>query len=349
MITKYNEKKKQNNEEPALQDAGGFIKKMRNIFSAIWNVKESGIIIPTILYAVFVQIVNPVFLSTLNLNNMLRQTGFILIAAIGMTLVLIGGGIDLSVGSVLALGGVISGICMVNFGLPIWISMILGILSGTLMGFINGSIIIKFKIPPMIMTLGMMYIARGIVYVSTKGLSIYPLPAGFQALEQGQILGIPAVIPFSFAICIIFYIMLTRTTFGRSIYALGGNQDTARLSGINVNKVTLLVYCLCGSMAALTGIVISSRLSSAQPSAGEGFEMNVIASCIIGGTSTFGGRGTVLGTAIGAIFMSMLSNSLTILKVDVYYQKLVIGVVLVLAVIIDQYKRGLAQRSAAKR
>ena len=345
----HNKNAKQNNEKSSPQMAGGFSNKKGGIFSVIWNMKESGIIIPTIIYAVFVQLINPVFLSSLNLNNMLRQTGFILIAAIGMTLVLIAGGLDLSVGSVLALGAVVSGICMVNLGLPIWIGVILGILTGTLMGFINGIIIIKFKISPIIMTLGMMYIARGIVYVATKGLSIYPMPAEFQAFEQGQILGVPTVIPFSFVIAIIFHIILTRTVFGRSIYALGGNLDTARLSGININKVMLLVYSLCGALAALTGIVISSRLGSAQPSAGEGYEMNVIAACIIGGTSTFGGRGTILGTAIGAVFMSLLSNSLTMLKVDVYYQKLVIGVVLVLAVILDQYKRELAKRSATTR
>jgi ribose transport system permease protein len=343
-------KTKQNKETSSMQAENGFSKKMKSISSGIWSMQESGIIIVTILYMVFVWLVNPVFLSILNLNSIFRQSGFVLISSIGMTIVFIAGGLDLSVGSVQALGAVVAGIIMVTFGLPIWVGIILGILAGTLVGLTNGYIIIKFKIPSIIMTLGTMYAARGIVFIITKGLTIYPMPVRFQALEQRPILGfLPTVVPFCFVLCVIFHIILTRTTFGRSIYAIGGNRDTAKLSGINIDKVTLLVYSICGALAALTGIVISSRLGSAQPSAGDGYEMIVIVACIIGGTSMYGGRGTILGTAIGAIFMSVLSNSMTILKVDIYYQKFFIGVVLILAVILDQYKIGLAQNRALKR
>ncbi|MEG0750577.1 MAG: ABC transporter permease [Oscillospiraceae bacterium] len=327
----------------------GFGETVKRALNSVWNMKESGIIIPTIIYAIFVQLVNPVFFSSVNIANLLRQTGFVLISALGMTLVLIAGGIDLSVGSVLGLGGVVAGFCMVNFGLPIWLSVLIALACGFVIGTINGYTIMKFNIPPMIMTLGMMYMARGAVFISTKGWPIYPIPLAFQKIEQSEILGVPTIIPICLVLCVIFQFLLTRTTFGRSIYALGGNKDAAKLSGINVKKIQVLVFSISGLMATFTGIMMAARLGSAQPSSGEGNEMNVIAACIIGGTSTFGGRGTVLGTAIGALFMSMLSNSMTLMKVDIYYQKLVIGAVLVIAVILDQYKRDMAQSKSLKK
>jgi len=215
-----------------------------------------------------------------------------------------------------------------------------------IVGVINGAIIVRFKVPPMIMTLGMMYIARGIVYIITDGVTVYPLPDSFNALEQSDILGFPSVVPFSILLAIIFNFMFRRTEFGRSVYAIGGNPDTAKLSGISIKKITMYVYMICGCMAGLTGLVYASRLGSAQPGSGDGYEMNVIAACIIGGTSTFGGRGTILGTILGALFMSMLSNSMTLMKIDVNYHKLVIGAVLVFAVVLDQYKRELAEKRA---
>ena len=305
----------------------------------LWAIKEIGIIVPTLFYAIIVQAINPVFMTQMNLTNLFRQTGFVLIPALGMTFVLIAAGIDLSVGSLMGFGGIVVGTCMMQLNLPIWLSICITLLFGVVLGLINGAFIIKFTIPPMIMTLGMMYMARGVAFVTTKGLPIYPIPQEFQAIEQGNFLGLPTIIPICIVLCLAFHFMLTRTTFGRSVYAIGGNIDAAKLSGINTRKVTIKVYALCGFMASLAGVLMSARLGSGQPNAGEGYEMNVIAACIIGGTSTFGGRGTVLGTTIGALFMSILSNSLTLMKVDVYYQKLVIGAVLVVAVILDQYKR----------
>jgi ribose transport system permease protein len=301
--------------------------------------KERGIIIPTVVYAVVVQLINPVFFTLANFNNLLRQTGFVFISGIGMTLVLICAGIDLSVGAVLALSCVTAGIFMVNMGLPIGLAILLALMIGAFVGSINGAIIVKFKVPPMIMTLGMMFMARGMVYITTKGLPIFPLPRNFQAIEQNSLFGLPTIVWLSIFLCIFFHILLTRTTFGRSIYAIGGNAAAAKLSGIPIERVTVAVFAICGLMAALTGIMMGSRLGSAQPSVGTGQEMIVIAACIVGGTSTFGGRGTILGTAIGAFFMNMLTNSMTLMRVSVWYQNLVVGAVLVLAVIIDQYSR----------
>jgi ribose transport system permease protein len=200
----------------------------------------------------------------------------------------------------------------------------------------------------MIMTLGMMFMARGLVYITTKGLPIYPMPKNFQMLEQNSLLGIPTIVWLCVFLCIFFHVILTRTTFGRSVYAIGGNAAAAKLSGIPIGRVTAAVYVICGVTSALTGIMMGSRLGSAQPSVGTGQEMIVIAACIVGGTSTFGGRGTILGTAIGAFFMNMLTNSMTLMHVDIYYQNLVVGAVLVIAVILDQYAREAAQRGARK-
>ena len=331
---------------------GEVMQKKQNLIirfgKAFWNMKERGIIIPTIVYAVLVQIVNPVFFTVANINNLLRQTGFVFISGIGMTLVLISAGIDLSVGSVLALSCVTCGLFMVNMGLPIVLSIILALLIGAVVGLINGAIIVRFKTPPMIMTLGMMFMARGMVYITTKGLPIYPMPKDFQAIEQTPRLGVPTLVWLSIFLCILFHIILTRTTFGRSIYAIGGNAATAKLSGIPIGRITVSVFTISGIMAAITGIMMGSRLGSAQPSVGNGQEMIVIAACIVGGTSTFGGRGTILGTAIGAFFMNMLTNSMTLMRVDIYYQNLVVGVVLVFAVILDQYARESSLRGAKK-
>ncbi|MCL2684669.1 MAG: ABC transporter permease, partial [Synergistaceae bacterium] len=246
------------------------VNRVKEGFRSFWRTHESGIIVITILYAVFVQTINPRFLSAININNFLRQTGYILIPAIGMTLVLIAGGLDLSVGSGMALAGIVAGFGMENYGLPVYVSVLLGLAAGLAVGLVNGLIIVRFSVPPMIITLGMMYIARGIVMVTTSGVAIYPLPDSFQNLEQGRIFGLPTVVPFCLLICVLFHVILTQTTFGRAIYAIGGNRDTAKLSGIRVNRITLVVYAICGMMAALSGLVISSRLGSAQPSAGTG-------------------------------------------------------------------------------
>lgn len=312
---------------------------IKNTGRKIFQMKESGIIIPTVLFIIIVAIINPAFISSANLFNVFRSTGFTLITALGMTLVLIAGGLDLSVGSVLALGGCVAGMALVNLELPVFAAVLLGCLTGTLIGLLNGYVIVKCKIPALIMTLGMMYMARGIVYIVTEGVPIYPLPKEFQAIEQNDLLGIPNVVWLCAVLAVCVHFFLRKTVIGRSIYAAGGNPEAARMSGINLNKINIICYSVTGTLAALTGIMMSSRLGSAQPNGGNGYEMTVIAAVIIGGTSTTGGIGTVLGTVIGALFMNVLSNAMTILKVSVYWQNFVVGFILVFAVILDQYKR----------
>lgn len=309
-----------------------------------FHLKESAIISLTVLLLLITTLINPVFVSFNNIINILRSCSFVLISALGMTFVMIAGGIDLSVGSCVGLGGVITGYSLVA-GLGIPVSIALGLLAGVLVGLGNGYFIEKFHIAPMIMTLGTMNIARGIIYVLTEGVPVYPLPKAFQTLEQGNFLFLPNIFWLSFILSALAYFILKKTTIGRSIYAIGGNAEAARLSGISVKKVKYLVYTLSAALSALTGIFMASRLSSAQAGAGTGFELTVISAVVIGGTSTFGGKGTILGTIVGVLFTNMLSNAMTIVKISLYWQTLVIGIILVLAVAIDGYKRSKSKAS----
>lgn len=301
-------------------------------------------IIAILLFVLVITCVNRTFLTGDNIFNVLRATGFTLLTTIGITLVLISGGLDLSVGSVYALGGTVCAKCLVN-GLPIAVSIAAGILCGLFVGAVNGLIIVKLNIPPLIVTLGMMYVARGIVYVLTQGVPVYPLPDNFKVLEQKSLIGqIPNVVILALILAFAINVVMKRTPLGRAVYAVGGNPEAARISGINVGKVKMFVYVLTGGLAALTGILMTARLGSAQATAGSGYEMTVIAAAIIGGTSTYAGVGTILGSILGALFMEILSNSLTLMRISVYWQNIVIGVVLVVAVIIDTYRRILMRR-----
>ncbi len=311
-----------------------FGKNLRRFF----RLKELGIAIPMVLIFVIIGIINPRFFSTTNIINMLRNSAFVFIIGVTMTSVFVGGGLDLSVGSTLALGGVIAGLALLA-GIPIWACVLLGIFVGSVIGFMNGVFIARFKIPSFIVTLGMMYIARGIVQFLTRGNPVYPLPNNFNFLGQGRIFGVPVVVYVALALGIIGHIVLTKTIFGRSIYAVGGNNETARVSGINIVQISLITYVLNGSAAGLAGVLTAARLGSALSNAGTGMELTVIAAVIIGGTSLFGGSGSILGTAVGALLMSVIANGMVFLKVSIYLQAVVIGAIIILAVGLDQYNR----------
>lgn len=310
--------------------------------------QESSIVIATIVYVIFVTCINPTFLSTGNIFNVLRTSGFTLITVVGMSLVLITGGLDLSVGSVLALGGVITGM-MCRAGVPVFFAIIAGVFVGGIIGGINGLIIVKAGIPPLIVTLGMQYAARGLVSVLTQGVPIYPLPEGLMKIEQTRIFNIPMVVIVAVMIAVIGHILLSKAPFGRAIYALGGNEEAAKISGINTKKTKFSVYVITSTLAALAGVFMAARLGSAEAAAGSGYELTVICGAIIGGISTFGGMGTIIGASIGALFMEVLTNSLTLMRVSVYWQNLVVGVILVLAVLLDQYKRQLILKNSIKK
>lgn len=305
--------------------------------------REVGILIPLIVVFVVAGLVNPLFFGLQNITNILFQSSFVFIIGIITTYVFILGCMDLSVGSILGLSGVVTGLALIS-GIPIWLSIIFGIMAGGAVGLFNGFIIAQYNIPTLIVTLSTMYVARGLCEFFTRGNPVYPLPANFNVLGQGKLMlsesfGLPWPVIIALVLGIIGHIVLTQTTFGRAIFAIGGNKETARLSGIKVKRTTMIVYTLSGMAAGISGILMASRLGSALSNSGMGWELNVIASVIIGGTSMFGGAGSILGSVIGAVLMTTVTNGMAMLKVSVYLQKVVIGAVILIAVGIDQYNR----------
>ncbi len=322
--------------------------KIKNYAKRFIHMQESGILAVVVIFIIIITSVNRVFISPMNIMNVLRSTGFTLITTVGMTFILIAGGLDLSVGSILGLSGTVCAL-LLTLNVPIPLAIVAGLLTGILVGSLNGYIVVKAGIPPLIVTLGMQYIGRGAIYVLAKGQPVYPLPEKFAAIEQVDLIsGVPNIVIIALAIAIIGHILLKWTPFGREVYAVGGNVEAAKISGIDVNKVRFAVYSLTGGLAGLTGIMLTSRLGSAQASAGTGYELTVIASAIIGGTSTFAGIGTILGSVLGALFMEIMANSLTLMRISVYWQNIVIGAILILAVLVDQYRRTLMQRKGTK-
>jgi ribose/xylose/arabinose/galactoside ABC-type transport system permease subunit len=301
-------------------------------------IRELTILIPLLLLVAIVSIINPVFFSYYNFISVTRAVSLTGIVAMGMTFILVARELDLSVGSVLGLASVMTGLALVN-GAPIWAGILAGLATGLGIGFMNGLMTIRLRIPSLIVTLGTMYIARGCVYVITMGRPIYPMPQIMQDIGTGKVLGIPNAVYMLAIIAIICHFMLTRTVFGREVRSIGGNPEAARVTGINSDRVRLSVFMMSGLLAGLAGILMLGRLNSAEPGAGEALEMTVIASTIIGGTSLFGGYGTIPGTIIGTILTGILVSALVLLHIPAYYERIVIGIIIIVAVTLDQYQR----------
>lgn len=296
-------------------------------------------IIGLVGFSVIISILNPRFMTVSNLFNILRQTSINSVIAAGMTFVILTGGIDLSVGSTLALTGAI-GAWMIMLGAHPFIAVAVALLLGALIGMLNGVIISKGKVQPFIGTLAIMTIVRGATLVFTDGK---PISAGYEAnaelfskIGTGSFLGVYVPIYLMVIVFGLAYYILKHTRLGRQVYALGGNEEATALSGINTSKVKLAVYSISGMLAALSGIIITARLNSAQPTAGTGYELDAIAAVVLGGTSLAGGVGSVLGTVIGALIIGVLNNSLNLMNVSSYYQLLAKGVVILVAVLIDR-------------
>lgn len=306
---------------------------------------ESGVITVLILFSVVTYLVNPAFLTTTNFLNILRASGFTIIVVTITAMVLIIGGLDLSVGSVYAFSAIMCCFAMTKANLPIWLAIIVGLAIGAIFGTLNGFLIVYCKMPPMIVTLGSQYIARGLVTAFTKGVPVYPLPDAFVAIEPNKLFGfLPIIVVIGVIFAIIGHLILTKTVFGRSIFAIGGNAEAAKISGIKIEKTKMIVYILSGIAAALAGVLMASRLGSGEPSTGVGLEMKVICGSVIGGISIVGGAGTILGALLGAIFMELMTNSLTFMKVSIYYQNVVFGAFLVFSVLLDQFKRNIIRK-----
>jgi ribose transport system permease protein len=300
----------------------------------IFAFKEAGILGIFILSCVILSIISPYFLTVSNLMNVIRQFSMIAIISVGMTMVIITGGIDLSVGSIVALTGCVAAWLLLN-GQPIPIAIVAGIVLGLGIGAVNGLLVVGVGLPPFIATLGTMGIARGLALVITKGYPIQPLPDAFLFWAQGYVGPIPVPVIIMAVIMFLGHVFLSRTATGRYIYCIGSNAVAARLSGIKVGRILLFTYALSGAAAGVAAIILISRLSSAQADNGTGWELDVIAATVIGGTSLAGGEGSVFGSLIGAAMMGMIRNALVLLRVSVYWQTVVIGLVIVAAVSLD--------------
>ena len=303
---------------------------------------QIGISLALLCEIILFALLSPHFLTADNLLNVSLQVSITAIIAVGMTFVILTNGIDLSVGSLVAFVGVIT-TSMLTIPLPAAVSLTVSIAAGLLMGAVSGAfagaVITRFHITPFIVTLAIMTILRGAAFIYTQGRPIWELPAEFTVLGSGRLAGVPVPTVMMIAVYIAAHIVLTRTRFGRHVYAVGGNPEAARLAGIRTELVLVQVYTLCGILTAVSGILLASRLNSGQPNAGLMYELDVIASVVVGGTSLNGGRGSVVGTFIGSMLIGVLRNGLNLLDVESYVQQVVVGVVILLAVMADQWKK----------
>jgi ribose transport system permease protein len=292
-----------------------------------------------IALCVVIAALEPKFLSGGNLNSVARQTAVITIMAMGMTMVMVAGGIDLSVGSMMALAGVFGAKAMVG-GSPVIIGVLICVATGMLFGFVNGAAVASLRIPAFIVTLGAMGIYRGISLLVTQGNAVVGLPQSFGLLSETDLFGVlPVPLLIVILTALLTHVLLKNTLPGRYCYAIGSNQEAARYAGIQVPRYQILFYTILGALTGLAGAIESSRLVTGQPTAGEGYELRVIAAVVIGGGSLSGGQGTVIGTIIGSLIMGALANGANLLRINPFIQQIIIGSVIVLAVTFDEFQR----------
>ncbi|MCX6066187.1 MAG: ABC transporter permease [Chloroflexi bacterium] len=256
-----------------------------------------------------------------------------------MTVLMVSGGFDLSVGSVLALAGAVAGYSITKFGAPVWLGILLGLLTGVVIGLVNGLLVTKIRVNPFIATLGMMQVVRGIVFLLTSGLGISNLPDSFNYFGQEKWFGLQVPVWIMLFLVIVGEILLRRWSFFRQSYFVGGNERSARLSGINIDQVKIMNYIIVGIMAAISGLLLAGRMGTASVSAGLGAELRVVSAVVIGGASLSGGEGSIVGALLGVILLNLISNGLNLLGINVYWQNVVIGGVLIIAVAADSLSR----------
>ncbi len=310
----------------------------RESMRARFHFQSLGILAALIVMVVTLTLASPHFLTTENIFSVIRSFSFVAIMAIGETLTIITGGIDLSVGSVLGLCSCLTALCF-QTGYSVPIGLTVGLLSGLIIGFLNGQLITRLELPPFIVTLGMLSMARGLAYVISKGWPISGLPESYMRLGQGYLWVIPLPVIVMVIFAVIAAVFLNRSVIGRQIYAIGGNEMAARLSGVPVDRVKLIAYTISSFAAALAGILLVARLGVAQSIGGQGYELDAIAASVIGGTSLMGGEGTVSGVIIGAAIMGVLRNGLVLLGVSAFWQQFALGAIIVLAVAFDKMRK----------
>ena len=322
-------------------------KKLRGVFiqrrRLEWINRQEVIVFILLLVAiVFFSLSTNTFLTANNLQNVSRNFAWITIPAFGESLVIIIGGIDLSVGAVMALSGLITALAL-RFGLPIPLALVAGLLAGSAVGWINGTLVGRVRFPPFIVTLGTASIVRGIIFGLAEGWPIRDLPSIFRYLGQADVhlgpLAIPVPLIITILLAILVYVILSRTVLGRYIYSLGDNEQALIVTGVGLPRLKTIVYTLCGALTAVGGILMTARLGVAAPTAATGYELNIIAAVIIGGTSLFGGEGSALGVLLGAAFMQILLNGLVLLGLPAYWQSAALGSMIFLGLLLDLWRQ----------
>lgn len=299
---------------------------------------ELFLIIVLSLLAIFFAVTSDVFFTLSNLKTLTRQASIYGIVALGMVVVITSSGIDLSVGSVAGLSGVVAALCMVN-GISIPASVLIAVVAGMLIGLINGILIHDGKVPAFIATMGTMTVVRAVIMLLTNASMISKLPEGFKAIAQIEVLGIPFLFVVWVAMIALAWFITNKTVFGRNIYALGSNREAARLSGINIRKTTYGVYIFSGLACSIAGILLTSRLGNGVPTAGAGYELDAIAAAVVGGASLDGGAGSVIGTVLGSMIMATLRQGGVLLGVNSFILEIIIGSLIVIAVLLDKLRR----------
>jgi len=297
-----------------------------------------GIIVVIAIIGAVLSLLSPVFLSPYNLRTVLLEITTNMYIALGMTLVMILGGIDLSVGSIVAMSGTLTVGFMAFNHVPLPIAVALGLALGGVTGLLNGLIVAYFKLPSFIVTLGMLNVARGVAYVYSGGHSTRMMDPIFTDIGSGYLWVLPLPVVYMIVLIGVFVVLLNRTKFGTYVYAIGGNRESARLSGVPIKKVEIATFAISGFLAAFAGLVLSARMFSGQPSVGIGYELDAIAACVLGGASLAGGIGRISGTLFGAIVIGIISNGLVLINVSSFWQLIVKGVIILIAVIIDSMK-----------
>jgi ribose/xylose/arabinose/galactoside ABC-type transport system permease subunit len=308
------------------------------VLASLLRRREAAIVIALILLILAISIAERNFLAGSNLYLLSRQISLVAIVALGELFVILHGGIDLSVGSVMAFSGMVAGYSM-KIGIPPPIAVVFGVAAGLAMGAINGALVSYVRLAPFIATLGMLSFASGMVLGLTKGWPITEIPPSFVPLAQGSFLGLPIPVWIMLAVAVVAHVVLTATAFGRRTYAIGGNEQATFLSGIDVRRVKFALYAISAGCASIAGILLVARFSSARADNGTGWELDAIAAAVIGGTSLSGGAGSVLGVLVGACIMGVIKNGLVIMKVSSYWHTAIIGVVIVLAAVLDRARR----------
>lgn len=302
------------------------------------NFRDYGVIIGFMILCIIISIASPAFLSKRNILNLLRQSSIIGIISAGMTFVIISGNFDISVGAVAALSGAIT-MKLATLGIPLVISMLIALVFCSAIGFINGIFVSKVGVPSLIATMAMVTIVRGLLLMLTGG---YPITEDFGFLDflgNEYLLGIPVPVILFFIVVLIAHIVLTKTKFGRHVFSVGGNQEASKLNGINVDRYKINVFIINAILAGIAGIVLTGRLGTATAIAGEGYDMDAISSVVIGGTSVAGGSGSVIRTVIGVLLMSVINNSFNLLSVNIYFQYIFKGLIILIAVGADSYSK----------